>query len=176
MRCRVRKKSCLHCSAVNVQISSRLPSEMCSRQRFFCFFFLLLASEPANKRPSCSVSAGTSRRGQASTFPRRTPLVPFFCFFPLKKRKDGIAKFATTCSCGRFLSVTGAQRLHDNCLPIRRERVRVPHNGQNSAIPSSGSPHGLSAAAERRSFRSSASKEEADLESRTETLARIKSV
>lgn len=87
MRCRVRKKSCLHCSAVNVQISSRLPSEMCSRQRFFCFFFLLLASEPANKRPSCSVSAGTSRRGQASTFPRRTPLVLFFCFFPLKKKE-----------------------------------------------------------------------------------------
>lgn len=80
------------------------------------------------------------------------------------------------------IHVTGAQGLHvddhleDECLPIRRDRVRVPHDGQNSAIPSSGRPHGLSAAAERRSFHLNVSIEEAESGSRTEPLARIKSV
>lgn len=169
MRCRVREKSCLHCSAVNVQISSRLPSEMCSRQRFFVFSsYFWPPSQPIKDLRVLFQQEHDGEARPPHSHAGRWSSRFLGVFFRKKINKNGIAKFATTCSCGRFLSVTGAQRLHDNCLPIRRERVRVPHHGQNSAIPSSGSPHGLCAAAERRSFRSSASKEEADLESRTE--------
>lgn len=73
LQCERKIMSSLFCSECPnfIQASFRdlFPSEV--------FFFALLSSLPANKRPPCSVSAGTSWRGQASTFPRRTPFVPF---------------------------------------------------------------------------------------------------
>lgn len=72
MRCRVTEKLCPHCSAVNVQISSRLPSEICSRQSLCTF--VSLACSMIDLRVLFPLEHH-SPEDQAFTFPRRTSLV-----------------------------------------------------------------------------------------------------